>query len=216
MSSDKPSYFNTFERQIRVAETAIEEDKSDDMKLNKLVEANLNTGIGSVEKIRDILFGNQIRDYDKRFKRLEERLIQESQQMRDDMSNRMHALEELLNSEVDALSEKNKAERQERILNVQDLQHELNALKNEVNNRSAQLEEQFSKELKLLRQQLHSKTQEIVAQLRLQNDNLTGLVSQEISQLQEEKVSRSDLAAFFSEFALRLEQNSVSRIIEEK
>ncbi|EIJ40966.1 hypothetical protein BegalDRAFT_0039 [Beggiatoa alba B18LD] len=214
MTNDKTNYFNTFNQQIRVAESALEDSKSDDAKLNKLVEANLNTGIGSVEKIRDILFGNQIRDYDKRFKRLEERLIQENQQMRDDMSNRIHALEELLNSEVDALSEKNKAERQERIVNVQDIQHELNALKNDVNVRSMQLEEQFSKELKLLRQQLHSKTQEIITQLRLQNDSLTGLVNQEISQLHEEKVSRSDLAAFFNEFALRLEQNTVKTIDE--
>ena len=33
---------------------------------------------GSVDKIRDILFGAQMRDYDRRFTRLEERLLKEA------------------------------------------------------------------------------------------------------------------------------------------
>src|SRR5438067_8037722 len=34
-------------------------------------------GIGNVDKIREILFGSQIREYESRFARLEERLVDE-------------------------------------------------------------------------------------------------------------------------------------------
>ena len=35
-------------------------------------------GPGNVDKIRDILFGSQMRDYDSRFSRFEERLLKET------------------------------------------------------------------------------------------------------------------------------------------
>ena len=41
-------------------------------------------GSGNVEKIRDILFGAQMRDYEKRFIRLEERMFKEMKDLRDD------------------------------------------------------------------------------------------------------------------------------------
>lgn len=202
--TDKPNYMSVFDKQIQTAENNLDAERT-----SKLDESM--GGIGNVEKIRDILFGTHIRDYDKRFKRLEDRLIQEGQQLRDDISQRIRALEELLNTEIDALSEKAKVDRQERILSVQDLQQELGALKNELNNRSSQLEEQFGKELKQLRQQLHLRSQEFSTQLRSQNENLNELIKQEITALQEEKVSRNDLAAFFSEFSLRLKRSDLSK-----
>ncbi len=195
---------SVFDKQIQNAENTLDNDR-----ISKIDDSM--GGIGNVEKIRDILFGTHIRDYDKRFKRLEDRLIQEGQQLRDDISQRIRALEELLNTEIDALSEKAKVDRQERILSVQDLQQELGALKNELNNRSSQLEEQFGKELKQLRQQLHLRSQEFATQLRSQNENLNELIKQEITALQEEKVSRNDLAAFFSEFSLRLKRAELSK-----
>ena len=39
----------------------------------------------SVDKIRDILFGSQMRDYDKRFTRLEERLSQDAITLREEL-----------------------------------------------------------------------------------------------------------------------------------
>jgi len=38
----------------------------------------LRGGAGNVDKIRDILFGSQMRDYESRFARLEETLIKET------------------------------------------------------------------------------------------------------------------------------------------
>lgn len=58
---------------------------------------------GSVEQIRDILFGQQMGEYEKRFQQLEDRLVQENR-----------ALAEGLNKRIDAALNELEQERQER------------------------------------------------------------------------------------------------------
>src|ERR1700749_3579611 len=43
----------------------------------------LRGGAGNVDKIRDILFGSQMRDYESRFARLEEALVKETAEIRE-------------------------------------------------------------------------------------------------------------------------------------
>ncbi|MCK5521528.1 MAG: hypothetical protein KAI83_00200 [Thiomargarita sp.] len=167
---------------------------------------SMAASLGNVDQIRDILFGGQMRDYDKRFKRLEERFNQENMHFREDMFQRLKVLEERMDGEIDSLGEKTKIERQERLSAIADSEHEVKGLKNELNNRTTQLDDQFSKDIKKLRQQMHNKIQELALQIRQQNDSLVGLISQEVTQLQDEKVNRTDLAAFFNELAVRLQR----------
>ena len=54
-------------------------------------------GTGNLEKVRDILFGHQMREVDRRFVRLEERIIKETRDLRDDMKRRLDALEAYTN-----------------------------------------------------------------------------------------------------------------------
>src|SRR5215210_3122558 len=65
---------------------------------------------GNIDKIRQILFGGQMRDYEKRFSRLEERLLKESADLRDETKKRFDALEAFVRSEFEALSERLVAE----------------------------------------------------------------------------------------------------------
>ena len=185
---------------------AREEPKTTSSQTMDLSEA-MGGKIGNIDQVRDILFGGQMRDYEKRFKRLEERFTQESMHVRDDIIQRLRVLEERINGEVESLAEKAKIDRQERLLSQQDFRQELSALKNELNTRLTQLDEQIAKEIKNFRQQTHSKFQELALQLRQQNETLTTLITQEVAQLHEEKVNRSDLAAFFNELAVRLSRN---------
>src|SRR4051812_14459636 len=56
----------------------------------------------NIDKIRDILFGVQMRDYEKRFSRLEERLLKESADLRDETRKRFDSLENFVKSEFEA------------------------------------------------------------------------------------------------------------------
>ena len=68
------------------------------------------TDSGSVDKIRDILFGNQMRDFDRRFSHMEERLIKSTQDLRDETHKRLEALELFFKKELDALKARLKSE----------------------------------------------------------------------------------------------------------
>jgi len=208
MSQDDNNYsMSNLDTQLRDTEQNLLDENSDNISAQQAEMAAVAGNVGNVDKIRDILFGSQQRDYEKRFKRLEDRFSKDNMHLRDDMVQRIKSLEELINGEVDSLGERLNTERQERSSDVQNLQNELNLVKNELNNRLAQLDEQFSKDLKQFRQQTHNKFKELTTHMQQTNENLSMTFKQDVAQLQEEKVNRSDLASFFSEFSLRLNRN---------
>ena len=220
MINEKSEKMNliTLDKQLRATELNLQQGEPK-LEKEKMLESSsidtvVATNIGNLDKIREILFGGQIRDYEKRFRRLEERLSQEGVQLRDELLQRVKSLEDLLMSETEGLTEKMKLERQERYEANQDFIREINSLKTEINNRFVQLDEQFSKDIKQLRQQFQNQLQELIVQFRQQKDNLTLLIRQEVAQLKEEKLARSDLAAFFTEFALRLNKDLNTNPVE--
>ncbi len=208
MTQEKENYgsMGSLDAHLLEAETSLREEAPQEEHDDEDA-SNAAANVGNVDKIRDILFGTQQKDYEKRFKRLEDRFSKDNMHLRDDMMQKIKTLEELINGEVDSLAQRVSTERQERTADVQNLQHEINMMRNELTNRLAQLDEQFSKDLKQFRQQTHTKFKELASQIRQGNDNLTSAFKSDVAQLQEEKVNRSDLAAFFSEFSLRLNRN---------
>ena len=188
-------------KKLQVVKTNLQDNPNDD---NQDFSESMGGNLGNIDKIRDLLFGGQMRDYDKRFKFIEERFNQENIHFREDMFQRIKVLEERIEDEIEHLNEKAKMARGEHQSAAANLELALNSLTKELNNRITQLNDQFSKNIKTLRQQTHNKIQELAMQIRQQNDSLVGLFNQEVAKIQEEKVNRSDLAAFFNELAVRL------------
>ena len=69
---------------------------------------------GNIDKVRDILFGGQMRDYERRFQRLEGRLTQEIGQLKDDVRQRLAALEQFMKQEAASLADRITTEHDER------------------------------------------------------------------------------------------------------
>src|SRR3954452_3450629 len=69
----------------------------------------------NLDKVRDILFGSQMRDTDKRFARLEERVAKELSDVRDESRKRLDALETFIKREVQSLLDRIKKEESQRI-----------------------------------------------------------------------------------------------------
>ena len=67
-----------------------------------------------VDRIREILFGSQMRDYDERFQRLEEHLAREASEVRADTQKRLDALERFIKGEVDSINSRAAIEHGER------------------------------------------------------------------------------------------------------
>jgi len=170
-------------------------------------------GIGetnSLDKVRDILFGNQIREVDKRFARLEERLIAELVNMRDETRKRLDALESYVRQEVDSLTERLKKEQVERDAIVRSLAEEQKNIHSSLENKIAQFDEQTTNRQRELREQILNQSKNLQDDLQQKYEEILALLKRETQELQKDKTDRSKLAALFSELAIRLNTDNKS------
>ena len=139
-----------------------------------------------IDKLREVLFGNQLRDHDRRYARLEERIQCELTGLRNDLCRRIETLEQHLRSELSAASERQQQEAQDRQAAVSRLTGDL--LKAERELRSASLD--LSKEL--------------LAEIQHVHELVSAEVAADVRLLEDGKVDRTQLASLFGELVMRL------------
>src|SRR5215831_2362875 len=69
----------------------------------------------SVDKIRDLLFGNQMQDYDRRFANLEDRFLQRFKDIESETSRNLGAFESNAKKQVDSLASQLREEKDQRV-----------------------------------------------------------------------------------------------------
>jgi DNA repair exonuclease SbcCD ATPase subunit len=160
----------------------------------------------NLDKVREILFGSQARDYEKRFARLEERLLRETAEAREEVRRRSEALESYVRGEFESLTDRLKSERSERSEAVKELSRELKDLTKAFERKVAQLDDQAVKNQRELRQQILDQSKTLADDIRRRAEELTAALQRESAELRGEKADRAALAALFTEMALRLNQ----------
>ena len=159
---------------------------------------------GNVDKIREILFGGQMKDYERRFARVEERLIQESSDLREETRKRFDVLELFIKKEFAALTDSLQAEHRTRDEAVQGLWHGLYDTGKALEARLAELQENSMRAQSGLRQQILEQSQTLSDEIREKRQELASMLQREVAELNHEKTDRSALGALFTEMALRL------------
>ncbi len=159
---------------------------------------------GNIDKIRDILFGVQMRDYEKRFTRLEERLLKESADLRDETHRRFDALETFVKSEFEAMTQRLQAEQRTRDESVQALTSDLQNTGKSFDKKLTQFEEETTRSQRDLRQQILDQSKTLSDEIRQKNAELSSALDREVAELTDAKTDRASLAALFTEVALRL------------
>ena len=81
----------------------------------------------SLEQVRDILFGTQMRTVDRRLAQLEKRLRQEVDDLRKEMNKELKSQESWATKQVDSLETKIKTERAKRTDDLKALRRDLRA-----------------------------------------------------------------------------------------
>lgn len=168
------------------------------------VAGDESTGTGNLEKVRDILFGNQMREVDRRFLRLEERLLKETRDLKDDIKRRLDALEAYTNKEADTLAGQIRLEHAERVDATARLARELADTAGAFERRSAALDEQLAKGHRELRQAILEQQQRLGDEMRAQIDQVLAALAREADELRSDKTDRRALASLLKEMAMRL------------
>lgn len=159
---------------------------------------------GNVDKIRDILFGGQMRDYDKKFSRLEERLAKESAELRAETKRLFESLESFVRKEIEALAERLQAEQQSRETSIQSVSGELRETGRALEVRIQQSVDRATRAESDLRQQILDQSKSLVEEMRQKHEELSGTVDRDLAELNHQKTDRASLSAMFSEFSMRL------------
>lgn len=161
-------------------------------------------GSGNVEKIRDILFGSKIRDYDSRFARLEESLLAQTSDIRESTNRRLEALETYVKHEFEAAQARLKTERDEREEGSRQLAREVRELGDALYRKLRQLEDESSDNNRSLRDQVLQQSNQLLDEMRARQAELTSLLERRTKDLSGAKTDRSMLAALFTEAAMKL------------
>ena len=159
---------------------------------------------GNVDKIREILFGGNMREYDKRFFRLEERLAKESEDLRSETRKLVDSLETFVKKEFEALINRLESEQKSRNEAVQDVAQELRYTAKALETKLAQFDAQTTQAHRDLREQILDQSKSLSEEIRHKNDEVSSTLDRQLRELNHEKTDRASLSALFTEVALRL------------
>ncbi|HEY1581971.1 MAG TPA: hypothetical protein VGF73_02595 [Chthoniobacterales bacterium] len=176
---------------------------------NQMMQGHENGAIdesGNVDRIRNILFGSQMRDYEGRFQKLEERLTREAGELRGDLQRQLQALEGFMKSEVESMANRVKAEQSERGQAFEHLARELAETARGLELKVSNLDGQVARDIRDLREKLLEQSKALSAELKEKHDHLKGQFEQENGQIRDAMAGREALAEMLSEVALRLKR----------
>ena len=163
-------------------------------------------GAGNVDKIRDILFGSNMRDYEARFKRLEENLVRESTEIREMTRQRLDALEEYIRKEFESQTYSMKSEREERTANIARQERELLETSESLSRRLAEANDIASATTRSIREEILSRSNNLLQELQ-NNQETSSTLDRRVSELRDVKADRATIAELLSEMAMRLTGN---------
>jgi DNA repair exonuclease SbcCD ATPase subunit len=181
---------------VRTAMPADHEEKT-------AVNGEMKEG-ANVDKIRDILFGSNMREYEKRFARLEERLTKSSDALRDDLKKRFDTLESYVREEMDSNNQRLKLEKTERTESLKELTRETRDSSKSLEKKLSQLEEQLTSAQSDLRTRILDQSKSLSNQIQKVKDEIEAALENEAETLRNDKTDRAQLADLFAELSLRL------------
>ncbi len=165
----------------------------DNQNLPAAHDPTADSGPGNIDKIRDILFGSNMRDYEQRFSRLEDALKKESSDLRDTTRRHLESLEAFVHKELAALEVRLNTERDERSETTSAVLKKIGELENH--------EAQAKREI---RNDLLQQSKELTDAIRNKGEEVIALLERRSQELQHSKTDRAALAGLFNEVALRL------------
>ena len=159
---------------------------------------------GNLEKVRDILFGTQSREFDERCNRLEKRLLQESTDLKDQLTRSMDDIKTYVNSEVSRLTNQIQQEQAGRSDSMEEVGQVMKTMGSQLESRLSGLHDQTTTQHQKLEGQLTQQKAELSEQHQQALADMQGRFQEALNELKTNKTNRADLAEMLMDVALRL------------
>jgi hypothetical protein len=159
---------------------------------------------GNVDKIRDILFGSQMRDYEGRFLRLEERVDRDLAEIRETAKKRSDSLEVFVKRELETLQSRLKTEREERSEGARLLSRDLKELADVLGKKIVELDDHVAESHGHIRADILQQSKDLSEDMQRKQEEMAGALERRFQQLRSDKTDRAMLADLLIEVAMRL------------
>ncbi|MFV0388504.1 MAG: hypothetical protein ACK5NT_07100 [Pyrinomonadaceae bacterium] len=171
------------------------------MKVTEQAEKPAVADSENIDKIRDILFGVQVKDFENRFKQLENRFEKELSKERTETLKNFERIEELIAKEIGSLSEKIYNEEDSRNDAVKGLTVDLQDASKKLSAEIEKLIAATNKKEAALQKDIEKQNLELSVLVESKHKESLNSLQESANDLRDTKVDRSALAKAFSDFA---------------
>jgi len=162
----------------------------------------------SVDKVRDILFGSQIKQFETRFNRLEENLRRETIELKETMRRRFESVEGFFKSETEALSARLRSERDERAAACQTIDQDLKATHDTIGRQIHALDASTADAQSGLRLELMAESRKLLDEIAERHEIVRSLIEYRVSELRYQKADRALLSTLLADLGAQLSDDS--------
>jgi len=161
----------------------------------------------SVDKIRDLLFGNQMQDYDRRFAQLEERFQQRLKEIESEAARNLSAFESNSKKQVDSLAGQLRDEKDQRADGDKEIERMLRDQNQALEKRIRSVADQLAQFDRDISDRLTRETQSLHEEIKQKNTDARHTIEKMFAELSNVKTDRTLLASLFVEVAKCLNQD---------
>jgi DNA anti-recombination protein RmuC len=165
----------------------------------------------NVDKIRDILFGNQMRDVDKRFASLEKSLANDLAALRKENALQLDSLKTFIESEIGILGSRLSAEENARIENIDDLEGQLKQQVRQIDKRIGDVSKAMDKNTSDTNQKILKQSQDFSKELNDQISDARERMDDHHQDLSGSKVGKNMLSELFNSLALQVNPDDTDK-----
>jgi DNA anti-recombination protein RmuC len=158
----------------------------------------------SLDKVRDILFGGQMRAVESRLQGLEERIMREQAAMKTDFNKQLADLDAGAKRDTQTLTDRLGAERTKRTEELKALSAEIKEILRSLEKRHVKLEELSGLADAEIRDQILQQSRAISAEIERLSQRVTADLNREVASLRNDKTDVSALVSVFSDMATRI------------
>jgi hypothetical protein len=170
-----------------------------------------STDAPGVDKIRELLFGNQMQDYDKRFSVLEERFQQKMRDLEGESSRSLGSLEASIKKQLESIAGQVRQEQELRTEGDKELGRGLRELIQGLEKRLGQISDRLATLEREFTERLGHESQALRDEIRRRNEDARATIERMFSELSSVKTDRNLLAGLFVEIARCLNQDMTQK-----
>ena len=164
-----------------------------------------------VDKMRELLFGNQMQDYDRRFAVLEDRFQQRLRDVEGESSRAVASLESSIKKQLESIAGQVRQEQELRADAIKELGQGLRELIQGFEKRLGQVTDRVATVEREFTERIGHESQALRDEVRRRNEDTRATIERMFNELSNVKTDRNLLAGLFVEIARCLNQDAAPR-----